>query len=170
MKSEFAKRVYYLETSFWGMLVSGQPQSLRSDTRRLLQSFKQLGARTLISQVVLEEIEPARTPERQTMLEAVQQLGPRIIALEVDISKLAELYIDAGIVPRKKRNDALHVAAASSANADILVSWNYRHLVRPRKAEQFCAVNLLHGYNPMLEISSPAELLYGEGTNIGRGS
>jgi len=85
--------------------------------------------------------------------------------LDDEIRGLAKAYIQAGIVPVKKVNDALHVAAASAGGADVLISWNYRHLVRPRKAEEFCAVNLLHGYNPQLEISTPAEVLYGEGTD-----
>ena len=64
-------------------------------------------------------------------------------------------------LPAKKRNDARHVAAATLGGADVLVSWNYRHLVRPRKAEQFCAINLVRGYNSLLEISTPSEILHG---------
>jgi hypothetical protein len=66
----------------------------------------------------------------------------------------------AGILPSKKRDDARHVAAATIGGAEVLVTWNYRHLVRPRKAEQFCAINLVRRYNPLLEISTPSEFVH----------
>ncbi len=155
-------RAYYLETSVWGMLVRGQPRGLRQDTQRVLRMLGARQATTIISQTVLEELEQAGPSDRRTMLEVIKKFGPELVAIDEPIVALADRYVSAGIVPAKKRNDALHVASATLAGADVLLSWNYRHLVRPRKAEEFCAVNLLCGYNAELEISSPAELLYGE--------
>ncbi len=49
-------QVYYLETSFWGMLVPGQPKSLRADSHRLLDLLRTHRTGCLVSEVVLEEI------------------------------------------------------------------------------------------------------------------
>ncbi len=60
------------------------------------------------------------------------------------------------------RVDALHVALASVAQAEVLVSWNFKHLVQLRRIRGFHAVNVLHGY-PLLEIRSPREVIDDEG-------
>ena len=58
--------------------------------------------------------------------------GPwRAVRLQVFIENRTE----AGSVPRR-REDALHVAAATCMSADYLVSWNHRHMTRPMKRLQ----------------------------------
>ena len=50
-----------------------------------------------------------------------------------------------------------HIAIASVANADVVASWNFRHIVRFDKIRLFNAVNLERGYKP-IEIYSPREV------------
>ena len=64
----------------------------------------------------------------------------------------------AKVVPAASRVDALHVALASVAGADAVVSWNFKHLVQLRRIRGFHAVNVLRGY-PLIEIRSPLELI-----------
>jgi hypothetical protein len=156
-----ATRAYYLETSFWGMLLLGQPKALRRDTQRLFAKLRRPPRRTLIGQTVVQEIRQAPPHEASVMIGYLNALAPRILELDGETEELAQAYIDAGILPSKKRDDARHVAAATLGGADVVVSWNYRHLVRPSRAEQFCAINLVRGYNPLLEISTPSEILHG---------
>jgi hypothetical protein len=61
------------------------------------------------------------------------------------------------IVPERYRNDLRHVAAATAAAADALVSWNFRHLVNIRTRRSVHAVNMRLGY-PLIEIVSPEEV------------
>lgn len=56
------------------------------------------------------------------------------------------------------RNDMLHIALATIAEVDVLVSWNFRHVVRLDKIRLFNAVNLELGYKP-LTIYSPREVI-----------
>ena len=44
------------------------------------------------------------------------------------------------------------------ANADIIVSWNFKHIVHFDKIRGFNAVNLREGYLP-IEIRSPMEIV-----------
>ena len=71
---------------------------------------------------------------------------------------MPQAYLTAGVVPPASRVDALHVALASVAGADALVSWNFKHLVQLRRIRGFHAVNLLRGY-PLIEIRSPLEVV-----------
>ena len=70
---------------------------------------------------------------------------------------LSARYAAHGIVPPRFRNDMLHIALATVADADILVSWNFKHIVRFDKIRAFNAVNLEAGYKT-LAIHSPREV------------
>jgi hypothetical protein len=66
-------------------------------------------------------------------------------------------YQAARIVPARFRNDLRHVAVATIARVEALVSWNFRHLVNVRTRRAIHAVNLRLGY-PLIEIVSPEEV------------
>ncbi len=54
--------------------------------------------------------------------------------------------------------DAEHIAAATIAEVDIVVSWNFRHIVNFDKILKYEGVNLQHRYKP-LRIHSPKEVI-----------
>jgi len=70
---------------------------------------------------------------------------------------LADAYVQKGIVGPGSRSDALHVALATVGRVDILVSWNFRHIVNLGRIRLFHSVNLEHGYG-LIEIRSPREV------------
>jgi hypothetical protein len=53
-------------------------------------------------------------------------------------------------------DDATHVAAASVAGADAIVSWNFKHIVRNDRIGRYNEVNIRHGYRPLM-IVTPLE-------------
>jgi hypothetical protein len=57
-------------------------------------------------------------------------------------------------------DDALHVAQATLARADVIVSWNFKHLVNPTRIRAFNGVNLGQGYG-LVVIMTPAEVIGG---------
>ncbi len=93
------------------------------------------------------------------MLEEINKLLPLELAPSVESEQLAGDYIKAGVLPAKKRDDARHVAIATLAGVDILVSWNHRHLANDRKKQLFNAVNRLAGREQVLLIHTPFEIL-----------
>jgi len=56
------------------------------------------------------------------------------------------------------RNDARHIAPATIAGVDVLVSWNFKHVVHYEKIQKFNAVNIEMGYKP-ISIFSPREVI-----------
>ena len=72
---------------------------------------------------------------------------------------MAEPYLQAGVIPAKKRDDARHVAIATVAGLEIVVRWNHRHLANERKSDLFNAVNHLAGYGQVLLIHTPFEVM-----------
>jgi hypothetical protein len=83
--------------------------------------------------------------------------GLGIVPVENEMKKLADKYIAAGAFTETVYNDAIHVAAATLTRQDVLVSWNFRHLVNRRRRAVVCGVNATEGL-PAIDILSPPEL------------
>lgn len=66
-----------------------------------------------------------------------------------------------GIVGPGSRSDALHVALATVARVDVMVSWNFKHIVNLDRIRLFNAVNLEQDYG-LIEIRTPKEVLRDE--------
>jgi hypothetical protein len=80
----------------------------------------------------------------------------------VDISeeaiKLAEQYLNENIVGKTSRADGIHIAIATLNNADMLVSWNFKHIVNLNRIRGYNSVNQKYGHKT-LEIRTPREIL-----------
>lgn len=84
-----------------------------------------------------------------------------IIEITSEAIELADAYLNHKILTYNFRNDARHIAVASVVGVDLLVSWNFKHIVHFEKIQKFNAVNIELGYKPIL-IYSPREVtLYG---------
>jgi len=75
-----------------------------------------------------------------------------------EASDLAETYLQEGVVLPKSRVDAQHIATATIIRVDVLVSWNFKHIVNLERIHGYNSVNLRLGY-PILEIRTPSEVL-----------
>lgn len=83
--------------------------------------------------------------------------------------KRLRIYVDTSVsheahsvLSARFRNDMLHIALATIADVDVLVSWNFRHIVRLDKIRLFNAVNIEQDYKP-ISIYSPREVIsYGQ--------
>ncbi len=110
----------------------------------------------VLSVVVAAEIEPAPEPVRDRYAELVR-LGAEVLDLNDEVRDPASAYDARQILPPKFSNDALHIALATVAGVDVLVSWNFKHIVRFDKIRLFNAVNAGEGYKPV-QIFSPREV------------
>jgi hypothetical protein len=85
-----------------------------------------------------------------------------LVVVTDEVIELAEAYQRREILTPKFYDDGLHIALASVAEADLLVSWNFRHIVHFDKIRLFNSVNLELGYKP-LQIYSPREVTKADG-------
>ena len=72
--------------------------------------------------------------------------------------ELRDAYLKAGILGETSDADALHVAAATVLNCDIVLSWNFKHIVHFEKIQGFNAVNRMNNYKA-IDIYSPPEVV-----------
>lgn len=75
-----------------------------------------------------------------------------------EIERLADLYLARGVIPVRKREDALHVAYATVHRLDILLSWNFKHLANVRREALIAGINQQEGYVYTLRLLSPLEV------------
>jgi hypothetical protein len=110
----------------------------------------------LLSELTDAEIQNAPM-EVKTIYLDFRECADEIIELSSEAIELADAYLKHNILPQNFRDDARHIAMATIAGVDLLVSWNFKHIVRFEKIQKFNAVNIEMGYKPIL-IYSPREV------------
>ena len=82
----------------------------------------------------------------------------RYLELDDESKNLAQFYITEKILGPASYNDAYHIALSTVNRLDVLVSWNFRHIVNFDKIKLFNSVNMKLGY-PLIDIRSPLEFI-----------
>lgn len=130
------------------------------DSTQFFRSVRSKKFIILVSETTQAEIVSAPT-RFQNVLRSLPSKSIVHATVSEEIEGLAEAYISDGALTDSSYNDALHVATASVYHADLILSWNFRHLVNIDRIRQFNAVNLRKGYT-IIDIRSPKELSYEE--------
>jgi hypothetical protein len=150
-------RRFYLDTSVIGGYYDAE---FAEATRRLFATLASGRVIGVISDLVLAELVNAPDPVRELVAPNAGVTWERVDESEASL-ELADAYLSAGIVTVRFRDDCRHVAIATVQQVDVLVSWNFRHIVQYERIVRFNAVSALHGYDA-IEIRSPPELIYDE--------
>ena len=129
-------------------------------SRRLMDAFARGDLRLVLSELTLRELAPAPLAVR-AVLASVPEGCIEVVRLTPAADALARRYVADGILPANMLADAQHIAMASVANVDALVSWNFKHVVNLPRIHGYHGVNTKLGY-PTIEIRSPREVLADE--------
>jgi len=143
----------YLDTSVIGGCFDDE---FEVDSRNLINEIISGEKRGVISDVTLRELSEAPSDVRDFFMSFKDILEFVSVTEEADV--LSEEYLKAEIVSRTFKDDTLHIAVAVVNKVDVLVSWNFRHIVNYNKILMFNSVNILNGYQ-QLQIYSPKEVL-----------
>ncbi len=111
----------------------------------------------IISDITIEELEDAPAHVRK-LLSTIPDKFKETVLLGDDARELSNHYIKEKIVTSKSLLDTRHIALASVNRADILVSWNFKHIVNYKLIRLYNSVNIKYGYPP-LEIRTPRETI-----------
>lgn len=127
--------------------------------------FSEIDARrfTIVTSAIVEaEIEPA--PKKIREFFAHYEAIAEIAQITEEMLLLQQQYINSGIVTQKSSDDALHVAIATVTQCNLIISWNFKHIVHFDKIPKYNAVNTLNGYG-QIGIYSPLEVISYDGDN-----
>ncbi len=144
----------YADTSVFGGVFD---QEFSEPSRQFFEEVD-AGRFVLVTSAVVEaEIEPA--PERIRMFFAEYAEKAVIVVPDQAALDMQMNYVSSGVVTEKSLGDALHVAIATVSGCDLIVSWNFRHIVHFDKIPKYNAVNVLNGYGH-IGIYSPSEVIH----------
>jgi hypothetical protein len=149
------KRLHiYVDTSVIG---GCEDEEFSGVSRRLWAKFQRGECLLVISDLTMQEIEGAPVSVRRH-LEDIPTAHRIRVCLSTEAKELADAYVAHGVVGPGSLADALHVALATVSGVDVLVSWNFKHIVNLGRIRLFNAVNLEQGYG-LVEIRTPKEVL-----------
>ena len=107
----------------------------------------------------LTESELIRAPFKvQEFFINLKEDQKEIVEISPEVFTLAKKYIDEKVVGETSFDDCIHIAVATLSKVDILVSWNFKHIVNVYRIRGYNSVNLRLGYST-LEIRSPKEIV-----------
>jgi len=148
------KQRIYIDTSVIGGCFDKEFQEW---SNKLFDDFRKGNKIAVISDITLDELSFSR-PEVRNHLNVIPDDFKEYILNDEQSEELADQYIKERAVTQKSHEDALHIAIATINKVDVLVSWNFKHIVNLDRIRKYNAVNLMNGY-PMLEIRNPREIL-----------
>jgi len=150
----------YLDTSVFGYLVQEEEPEKMKATLQLWECIKDGQYEACTSGITINEILRCEGPKRQRMLDYMDMITCDVLPDASDATKeIAKTLIDQGILTQKSEDDCLHIAHAVVNQCDIVVSWNFKHMVNIRVIRGVRQINLLLGYKA-IEILSPESLVY----------
>lgn len=111
----------------------------------------------LLSATLVREAQEAPEQVRDVLTEVLQTECERI-DVTAEMVDLRDAYVAAKVVTARYADDALHVAQATIAQADVIASWNFKHLVNPARIRGFNQVNAAQGQAQVV-ILTPADVV-----------
>jgi len=150
----------YADTSVFG---GAFDEEFRAATLAFIAQVQEGKFDLILSPLIEEEL--AQAPEKvRDLYGSVASFG-EMIPLAEEALRLQEAYLGAGIVSAQWAADALHVAHATVSGCQIVVSWNFQHIVHYRRIPLYNAVNIRQGYSS-IGIHSPQEVIEYEDEDV----
>ncbi len=143
----------YLDTSVFGGYFDDE---FSDNTVPFFERIIDERIQIFVSRLLIAELAGAPDEVRE-LLNQIPREQQVFVELTEEARKLANKYISENVVGRTSRVDCQHIAMATLAKADVLVSWNFKHIVNLDRIRGYNGINLLMGYNT-IEIRTPKEI------------
>ena len=150
----------YFDTSFFGGVYDEEFEEIST----LLFEKVKLGQIVCVYSD-LSEAELQNAPQRvRDYFADLPKENMQFVEVSEEAYELAQKYLDEKVVGQTSVDDCRHIATATLNKVDILVSWNFKHIVNVFKIRGYNSMNLRCGYS-QLDIRSPKEIVYNEDDN-----
>ncbi len=144
----------YIDTSIVGGYFDNE---FKETTKLLFHRFENDEIIFVVSDLL--ELELIYAPKNvRKLLEKYSADKFEKIELTNEAIQLADAYIKEKVVGKTSLEDCRHIALATIYKVDVLVSWNFKHIVNLERIRGYNSINLRLGYQ-MLEIRSPKDLI-----------
>lgn len=143
----------YVDTSVFGGVFDDE---FKFASQEFFEQANRSRFQIVISAAIKAEIVLAPEAVKEFFFELIPRAD--LVEISEPCLKLRDSYLKAKIVTKKFSTDALHVAIATVSQCDLIVSWNFQHIVHFDKIPLYNAVNILEGFQ-QLAIHSPLEVI-----------
>ncbi|MDR0448288.1 MAG: hypothetical protein LBH07_06430 [Treponema sp.] len=149
----------YLETTIFNFPFVDDAPQYQAEARQLFAEIKTEKFRPFTSEYVLDELEETKDAEKLKEMKAlIADNAVEVLPGNDETMRLADLYVAEGVVPEKYSTDAVHIAAATVAGLDFIISLNFRHIVKHKTIIQTEIINAREGFKRVF-IHTPAEVI-----------
>lgn len=150
----------YIETSIISHLDAPDRPDWMKETLALWSELKAGKYEIVVGAPVIAELEKCHEPKRTFMFGELAKIKYELAVGTDEAKRVAGKYISLGGLPKKSGTDAMHIALATLANCDVVVSWNFSHIVNIKAMTAVDTVNMYERLKP-IRIVSPTVLLGG---------
>lgn len=152
----------YLDTSVISYLDQQDAPEQMAETHLLWEQIKARRFDVVISDVTEAEILRCEESKRDILNGYLNEIDYVTVEIDDETFKVASRrFVDLGILRQKSFADCQHIAAAITSGCDVIVSWNFKHIVNHDTMMGVKAVASLEGYRDLL-IYSPAIFIGGD--------
>lgn len=110
----------------------------------------------------LTETELTNAPERvRAFFQDLKEELKEKVLVTPEALRLAQTYVNEKVVGETSLDDCIHIATATLNKVDMLVSWNFKHIVNVYRIRGYNSINLRLGHGT-LDIHSPKEIVNNE--------
>jgi predicted nucleic acid-binding protein len=148
----------YLDTSAISHLDQQDAPEKMADTLKFWKKAKDGEFDIFISPVDIEELERCDDEKLFRLRDYLTQVEFTLLEKNAEAEELAQLYVNSNVLTKKNIDDCRHIAYACVSNCDIIVSWNFKHIVNHKTISGVKSVNAIAGYKEM-SIYTPTILI-----------
>ncbi len=148
------KKRVYLDTSVVGGCFDDE---FSVDTIPFFERVKKGKITIIVFDILVEELENAPDFVKE-VLDSIPDSQIEKVKLSQKGIELADQYIEEKVVGKTSLADCRHIATATLCNADVLVSWNFKHIVNLDRIRGYNGINYKNGYK-IIEIRTPKEIM-----------
>ena len=155
----------YLDTTVISYLDQPERGEQFADTYRLWEKVKDGVFDVYLSEVTTAEVNDCKGPKKSILFGYLDQIEYTLIETNERTTTIAQRFIDLGILRPKNFDDCQHIAAAMVSECDVIVSWNFQHIVNHKTMMGVKAITALEGFDDVL-IYTPSVLAGGDDDDI----
>ena len=149
----------YLDTSVISHLLHDDAPNKMKDTVAFWNDILAGRYEVIISEITMNELDRCGEPKRTEMFNRLKEVDYTFFPRTDEAETLADAYIEGGVLTQKNKNDCRHIATAVVCGCNVIVSWNFKHMVRITTIMGIRPINAAHGYLNSLEIVTPTTML-----------
>jgi len=154
----------YLDTSVISYLDQQDAPDKMADTLKLWEQIRLGKYEAVISDVALDEIAQCDEPKRSVLERYLAGVPFTAVAVNMEAQDLAKQFIDNHVLTNKSVDDCRHIACAMLYGCDMIVSWNFKHIVNYRTIQGVKLISIMTGYDEVA-IYTPTILIGGDDPN-----